>query len=411
MRIAFLVNQFPTLSETFILNQIVGLLDYGHEVDIYADRPVALNRKHFDVEKYNLLGRTYYFPTMPRNWILRFLKALGLVFANAHKNPLLLVKSVNTLKYGKHALSLRLLYGVIPLLQQKPYDIIHCHFGTIGVKGQLLRDVGAIDGKLVTSFHGIDITMIVENFGKGFYQDLFNTGDLFLPISECWRNRLIELGCDPSKIFVHRMGIDCKKFAFTPRHLNSGESVKFITISRLVEKKGIEYGIRAIAKLIQVIPNIEYTVIGDGSLKQHLQKLIQELNLDEVVQLLGWRHQQEIIELIKNSHILLMPSITAINGDQEGIPVSGMEAMAMGTPVISTLHSGIPELVQDGISGFLVAERDIEALAERMSYLSQHSELWFEMGRSGRAFVEVNYNINQLNDKLMKTYQELLAKD
>lgn len=410
MRIAFFVNQFPAISETFILNQITGLIDRGHSVDIYADHPSSPTKVHPDVERYNLVARTRYFPKMPRSWILRLIKAPGLFLANAHKNPILLLKTINALKYGRYAASLRLFYRVIPLLKQEEYDIIHCHFGSIGLIAKSLRDVGAIRGKLITAFHGIDITMFVKLFGSDVYKELFEAGELFLPISDCWRNRLVELGCDTSKILVHRMGIDCGKFTFISRRLDDGEVIKIVTIARLVEKKGVEFAIRAVAKLMKTAPNVEYTIIGDGPLKQNLQELICQLNVGKAVQIFGWKQQQEVIEILNESHILLMPSVTATNGDQEGIPVTGMEAMATGMPIIGTHHSGIPELIQDEVSGFLVPERDTEALVERLNYLVQYSEQWCEMGKAGRAFVEKNYDINKLNDQLVKIYQELLKQ-
>ena len=114
------------------------------------------------------------------------------------------------------------------------------------------------------------------------------------------------------------------------------------------------------------------------------------------------------MKILSNSDILLAPSITAHDKDQEGIPVVLMETMAMGLPIISTLHSGIPELVQDGISGYLVPERDVDALAEKLNYLIEHPELWSEMGKAGRAFVEENFNIDKLNDRLVEIFQSLL---
>jgi len=104
----------------------------------------------------------------------------------------------------------------------------------------------------------------------------------------------------------------------------------------------------------------------------------------------------------------LAPSITSQNGDQEGIPTTLMEAMACGLPVLSTFHSGIPELVQDGQSGFLVPERDVEALAEKLEHLLNHQECWSEMGLAGRKFVEANHDINKLNDRLVEIYEQLL---
>lgn len=171
----------------------------------------------------------------------------------------------------------------------------------------------------------------------------------------------------------------------------------------------MEYGIRAVAKLASVNQNIEYNVVGDGPLREDLQRLIQELNAGDVVKLLGWKQQQEIVEILNDADILLAPSVTSKDGDQEGTPVVLMEAMAMGLPVVSTKHSGIPELVENGVSGFLVPERDVDTLVEKLGYLIEHPELWSGMGRAGRAYIEEHYNIDKLNDRLVNIYQHLLA--
>jgi colanic acid/amylovoran biosynthesis glycosyltransferase len=287
--------------------------------------------------------------------------------------------------------------------QKQPYDIIHCHFGYNGLVGVILRDIGAVQGKVITTFHGIDVTNYVKNNGEGAYDLLFQLGDLFLPISELWKRRLIELGCN-GNIIVHRMGIDCNKFTFTARKLRANGVVQIVTIARLAEKKGVEYAIRAVAKLAKSKTNLNYTIVGDGLLKERLQQLIQELNVDNIVTLVGWKQQQEVIEIINNSDIMLAPSVTSKDGDREGIPVVLMETMAMGLPIVSTVHSGIPELVENGVSGFLVPERDVDALAEKLNYLVENPEVWNKMGAAGRAFVEKYYNADKLNDKLVEIY-------
>ena len=180
-------------------------------------------------------------------------------------------------KYGKKAASLRLFYATIPFLgNPAQYDIIQCHFGTEGLKGMDLRDIGAIKGQLCTVFHGLDLSGKLHEYGDRFYDKLFKAGDLFLPISEYWKHRLIKLGCDEKKITVHHMGIDCKKFPLIPRQLSADRQVRLVTIARLVEKKGIEYGIRAVAKLSKNGQNIEYNIVGDGDLRDFLENLIQE---------------------------------------------------------------------------------------------------------------------------------------
>ncbi len=293
-------------------------------------------------------------------------------------------------------------------LNHRTYDIIHCQFGTLGLIGLLFRELGILEGKIITTFRGHDVSRFLRITSDRVYDQLFAKGDFFLANCEFFRRRAIELGCDEQKILVHGSGIDCSKFVFTPRYLPPDGRVRIATTGRLVEKKGIEYGIRAIAKLAPVYQNIEYTIIGDGYLKQHLQQLIQELNVSHIVKLVGWKQQQEIVEILKNSHIFVAPSVTAADGDQDA-PVNTLkEAMLMGLPVVGTYHGGIPELVEDGISGFLVPERDANAIAEKIHYLIEHPERWVEMGKAGCARVEEKYDRNKLNDELVSIYQQLL---
>ncbi|MDZ8050074.1 MAG: glycosyltransferase [Aulosira sp. ZfuVER01] len=408
MKIAVIVGYFPVLSETFIVNQIIGAIDRGHKVDIYAFQPGNTSKVHPNVKKYQLLNQTFYQPHIPPNHFLRLLKAIKLLITNFRKNPLVLLRSLNFFKYGRWASSLRLFYSVIPLLKSNSYDIIHCQFGTFAREAMILRDIGAIKGKLITSFRGYDITWFVHEYGEHIYDELFKKGDFFLANCQYFQQKAIQLGCDRQKIVVHGSGIDCNQFQFKCR-LSPGENDKIYlaTTCRLIEKKGIEYSIRAVAEVVKSYPNIEYNIIGDGHLKAELQQLIKNLNVAEQIKLLGWRNQPEIIEILKKSQIFIAPNVTTKDGNIDA-PVNTLkEAMAMGLPVISTVHGGIPELVEDGISGFLVPERDIPAMAEKITYLIEHPQMWSKMGKAGRAYVEANYNINKLNDELIQIYQRV----
>ncbi|MEA5579248.1 glycosyltransferase [Anabaena sp. UHCC 0451] len=411
MKIAFFVGEFPLLSESFILNQLTGLIEREHEVFIYSlyGKPINLTKIHPNVKKYQLIERTYYSPKIPKNYLLRLLTGIGLFLANFPKSPLMLLQLINIFKYGKQAASLNLLYQAIPLIgQAASYDIIHCQFGTYGISGLVFRQMGLIKGKIVTTFRGKDISRDIKKYGDNLYEQLFQEGEYFLTNCEFFRQRVLKLGCDENQIVVHGSGIDCKKFTFTPRKLTPGEHIKIATIGRLTEKKGISYCIEAISQLIKDYPNLEYNIIGDGNLKADLEQLIKKLNLQSNVKLLGSKQQQEIIDILNQSHLFIATSITAKDGDQEG-PINTLkEAMAMGLPVISTWHGGIPELVEDGVSGFLVNERDSEAIAQRLLYLIEHPETWTQMGQAGRRRVEEKYNMELLNDELVKIYQHLL---
>lgn len=410
MKIAFLVWRFPVVSEPFILNQIAGLLDRGHEVHIYPlnGKPDNLPKIHPIVEQYNLRDRTFYPPTRPDNLILRYLKGLGLLLTKLHQGSLSLLQPAKLFKYNHEVWSIKWLYRAMLFLKRQEYDIIHCQFGTLSTMGLLFRDLGILSGKLIVTFRGIDISNYVQEKGEDVYDQLFAEGEFFLANCEFFRQKALKIGCNPNKIVVHGSGIDCRQFAFKPRYFPTDGIVRIATTGRLVEKKGIEYCIRAIAKVSQIHPNIEFNIIGDGPLKVNFEKLIEELNIGHAVKLLGWKQHQEIAEILNTCHLFLAPSVTAADGNQDA-PVNTLkEAMAMGLPVISTYHGGIPELVADGISGFLVPERDADAIAQKLAYLIEHPEIWESMGSSGRRRVEEKYDREKLNDELVEIYQSLL---
>lgn len=411
MKIAFIVSEFPALSETFILNQIVGLIELGYEVDIYSTMRRDDPKVHPDVEKYHLLSRTYYAAQMPASRIARYLKAVKLFATNFLKAPRVMLQTLNFFKYGRQLGQFTLLYEVIPWLRRgKSYDVLLCHFGWNGLKAAGLKDIGAIGGKIITAFHGITDTRVYSlGADDRLYDNLFAKKlDLALPITKLWEERLLELGCDRQKMLVHRMGIDCQTFPFSLRVPHQSNLIRILTIGRLVEKKGIEYGIRAVANLVPLFPNIRYQIVGDGFLRPQLEELIKELNVVSQVQLLGWKQQAEVKEILDNSDIFLVPSVTGEDGDQEGLPVVLMEAMAMGLPILSTLHSSIPELVEDGISGFLVPERDVDSLTQKLQRLIEDPQLWQEMGKAGHTFVQTHHNIDKLNEQLVEIFEQVL---
>ncbi len=410
MKVLFFIGSFPLPSETFILNQITGLIDRGHDVYVFATKRADVSGiVHADIEKYDLLNRTHFRQKDGGNPITRRLRRLWTISALMGTNPALVLRAVCVRRLSKDH-SIATILSDIDVTKNFPaFDIIHCHFGFHGNRAMLLREVGALSGKLVTTFHAADLTFKLDDWGGHYYRNLFDRGDLFLPISKYWQQRLVELGCIPGKIKVHRMGIDCtRRLLFRERKPQPNEKIKIVSIARLTEKKGLEYGIKAVAHLKKINPNIEYLIVGDGPLRPQLKQLVIDLDVRDCVKLMGWQEQQEVVKTLKNSTIFMAPSITASNGDKEGIPVVLMEAMAMGMPVISTNHSGIPELVENGRSGFLVPEKDVDALFKKLKYVIEHPHMWSDMGRHGRKKVEAEYNINVLNDKLVECFQSLI---
>ena len=401
------------LSETFVLNQITGLLERGHEVDIYTQNLHGWDKIHPDVSRYRLWERTYALHKVPENHLWRILKGLWLVIIHCFKAPRLIARSLNVFTYGQQAMNLWLLYTAASLLQRPQahsYDIIHCQFGTQSYRGMAFKQLLSPKPKLLIMFRGFDISHYVQQNGPNVYTRPFQHADYCLANCEFFRQRVIDLGWPAEKIAVHFSGLDVSKFSLRLRHLNPDSPIHIATIGRLVEKKGIEYAIRAVANVAKHHPNLRYSIIGDGPLRDELTAVIQELHAESYIHLLGWKNETEIIQLLDQCHLFIAPSITASDGNQDA-PINVLkEAMAMGLPVISTHHGGIPELVEDGISGYLVPERDAEALADRLNTLLAHPEQWSAMGQAGRFFVERHYNLEHLNDLLVQRYRALLAE-
>jgi colanic acid/amylovoran biosynthesis glycosyltransferase len=406
LRIAFFVHEFPAISETFVLNQITGLLDRGHDVTIFAvcPRPEAL--VHEDVERYGLRARTRYL-NMPDGAGIRIARGFAAMLHHGWTHLRIFFRALNVRRYGRDATSLRLLFWALCLRDEKSFDVIQCHFGPIGQLTAKLRDIGAIEGRLVTAFHGVDISAYVRD-KRDYYDFLFATGDLFQPISRAWSRKLVELGCDPARIEIHHMGIDSTRYPFRPRRYEADRPLRVLTVGRMVEKKGIADGLRAVAEVInQGIP-VHYLVIGDGPLRGELERLVRDLKIEAQVEFGGWRDQAAVAQLMAENDVLLAPSVTSSDGDQEGIPVTIMEAMAAGMLVVSTEHSGIPELVEHARSGLLVPERDVMALTGALLRLVRSPDLWPAMCAAAREAVRREFEIATLNDRLVDRYQLLL---
>lgn len=392
MKIAFVVERFPSLSETFVQSQIAWMLEAGHDVRIFAARRSADAMVHPDVERLRLVERTRYARSFRGGhhrrqlqlgtWLLRQV-AMGRVPATE-------------VLRGYERSGMRALPVWTYPRGDAEFDAIVAHFGPNGVHASEMRRAGVLRGPLVTVFHGYDMNPQVAQVRRG-YERLFQEGDLFLPVSQYFQSRLIEWGAPPERTLVHHMGVDPDRFQLSNRSMDDGV-LRLLSVARLVPKKGLEYGIRAAALLGS---RVRYTIVGDGPERGRLQSLIDELG-SETIQLAGWKTQDEVAALLHESQALLAPSITTDSGEEEGIPVALMEAMATGMPVISTRHSGIPELVDDGISGDLVEERTVDQLATSMQRFLDRPGRVAEMGRAGRKTIESRFNNNVLHPRLLE---------
>lgn len=394
LRIAIVTQRFPTLSERFILQQITGLIDRGHDVEVFANRPGAPGPEHREVREYHLRERTYYGLYVPP-----WLTYRPRLFRARHR----LKKAIVGMGLSAHP------FDAFRRLEQRDYDIVHCQFGPEGVSSLVLRDVGLLRGKLVTSFRGFDASRYPKEQGAHVYDALFRRGDLFLAVSEHIRSRVIALGCDPRRVVVNRTPVEAAAIPFRGPRRRDSQPAMIVTIARLAEKKGVEYVIRAVGHLVSEGRDVRCEIIGDGVLRDGLEQLARGLGLADVVRFRGGLAHHDVLEHLAAADVFLGPSVTAADGDQEGVPNSLKEALAIGVPVVATDHAGIPELIDDGVTGFLVPERDSEALARRVARLLDEPALGERMAVAGRTLVEKEYDPDTLMGDLVARYQALLV--
>ena len=406
LRVAFFTDIFPRISNTFIINQMTGLLDRGHEVEIFARAAGDFERTHESVLRYGLRSRMRHLP-IPHNRLLRLSTALWHMREPRTWHPSVLA-ALDPRRFGQHAVNLSCLYTTLSFLRRRDFDVLHVQFGKLALPLLPLFTSGALRTPLVVAFRGADLSRALQK-DRRMYDELFEHADLLLPVSDYFRKRLEALGAPSDKIEVLHSGIDLSLFPYRERSFVPGQPVRALFIGRLTEKKGVDLAVEAVAQARARGRNVDLTVVGDGQMEERARELARATGIGERVRWLGRLDSRGVAEQLASAHLLIAPSVTADDGDQEGIPNVLKEAMACGLPVLSTMHSGIPELVEHGRSGYLVPEHDVRALTDRLVDLVDHPERWPAMGRAGRAMIEREFDIEPLNDRLVELYEGLMT--
>ncbi|RKQ40745.1 colanic acid biosynthesis glycosyltransferase WcaL [Enterobacter sp. R1(2018)] len=399
MKVGFFLLKFPVASETFVLNQIVAFIDMGYEVEIVAIQKGDLTNTHAAFNEYHLAEKTTWLMDEPEGKVAK-LQSRALNTLRGALRPRTW-RALNASRYGEEARNLILSSICGRNSQTLRADVFIAHFGPAGVTAAKLRELGLLQGKIATVFHGIDISgrEALAHYTPE-YQQLFVRGDLMLPISNLWAGRLEKMGCPPAKIAVSRMGVDMDRFSLRPVKAPAG-TLEIISVARLTEKKGLHVAIEACRLLKERGVDFRYNILGIGPWEIRLRTLIEQHQLDDVVFMPGFKPNHEVKAMLDEADLFLLPSVTGEDGDMEGIPVALMEAMAVGIPVISTVHSGIPELIDAGHSGWLVPEYDAIALADRLQAFAEVDESELKpMLTQAREKVETEFNQKIIYQKL-----------
>lgn len=406
MKVGFFLLKFPVASETFVLNQIVAFIDMGYEVEIVALQKGDLAHTHAAFKEYRLAEKTTWLMDEPEGKVAK-LQSRALNTLRGSLRPRTW-RALNAKRYGEEARNLILSSICGRNSQTLRADVYIAHFGPAGVTAAKLRELGLLKGKIATVFHGIDISgrEALAHYTPE-YQKLFTRGDLMLPISNLWAGRLEKMGCPPAKIAVSRMGVDMDRFSLRPVKAPA-KTLEIISVARLTEKKGLHVAIEACRLLKERGVDFRYNILGIGPWETRLRTLIEQNQLDDVVFMPGFKPNHEVKAMLDEADLFLLPSVTGEDGDMEGIPVALMEAMAVGIPVVSTVHSGIPELIDAGESGWLVPEYDAVALADRLQAFGRVNESELKpMLAQARAKVETEFNQKVIYQNLARQLHTL----
>ncbi len=382
-----IIHSYPTWlpqTQTWMYNQVAELQRLGVDTHVVCER--TLNLKQFTVANIHSLENE---PFYKRLWD----------------------KRIRKLKLRHH------MGYLVKISKKTQAQIIHSHFGHIGWAN--LGAVRKLGIKHVVTFYGFDVTRlpIKDPVWRDRYYQLFDEIDLVLCEGSHMARCVAELGCPDQKINVQHLGVDVDNIHFQPRQWHTNEPLRVLLAASFREKKGLTYAIDALS---HITPNVQVhlTIIGDAGVelesqqeKKRILTALDRSGLREHTKLLGYQPHQTMLQEAYDHHLFLQPSVTAKNGDTEGgAPVSIIEMLATGMPVIATTHCDIPEVVGPAFAHLLAPERNAAKLAECIQSLLESPNCWVSLAQKGRKHIECEYHRVQQAKHLTNHYNSMLEK-
>ena len=398
MKILYVLDSFPKLSETFILNEIVELIERGHEVEVLALRRPYEKSVNEDVLNYKLFHSTRYF-RLPQPLRLRHGYLVSPDFYRSTFNTF------------KDYFSETTFTQFVRLSYYAPYykdvDIVHSHFAfEAAVTGMQLSNI--LDKPFTFTAHAFEIFSHDTRSDVRLNTLVKNAARVITP-SQFNKDYIIQqTGCSPEKIGIVRATIRLDKFCEIPRVKDDNTKIKILSVGRLVEKKGFGYLIKAMKTITEKNPSAFLNIIGDGELMADLKNLSFELGLSKSINFLGAQPNEICMEELSSSDIAVLPCVVAEDGDMDVCPLTLQEAMAMEVPVISTTVGSVPELIEDGKEGILVPQRDEKSLSKAIIRLIENPSLRSKMGKKGKDKVAKEFNIKTQADRILKTWGKVI---
>ena len=401
-----MANQFPVVSQTFVVNHAAGLLERGHEVVVVPIRPRRGPDDLATAEFEEVIRVTKARPEAPAlSGAGRISDSAVLLAAGTRRGGAPLRFAAGRGGFAEKRFAHRLLYAV-RVANAAPFDVVHAHFGPTGVSAVALRDAGVFDAPIVCSFHGYDANVIAQQW-PGCYDGMVGKVERVTAGTTFMRGVVEDLGFAADDVTVWPQGVDVRHIAFRDGPRDTRDGFHALSVARLVDFKGIDVSIRAVAAARSRIPNLRYTIIGEGERREDLERLAQELGVADIVTFAGPRPHDEVLAAFGNADVFLLTGRVDSEGQKEGQGVAPLEAAASGLPVIAARAGGLTEVVRHEQTGLLIEPEDFEAAATALVRLAGDPGLRAALGAAGRAHVEALFSQAHSLDVIEEVYRSV----
>ena len=399
--VAYITRAFPIHSQTFIVNQIISTKKAGYRVNVltYNLNKFKESSQSLSLTQHNIASLISVIDfKCPKNNVLRYIKGLFLFLKYLKYSTRIKYISLSDFLFFKP-------YMINYFITYKDVDVFHVHFADAGLDIGAMKSAGLIKGDLILSLHGFSIHHRDEIERQKIYktyQELFNQSKIITVNSQYLLNKMLSLGCKKEKMFILPMGVDTD-FYKTKMLKKINGKLKLISVGRLIELKGHEFGIKSVKNIVDKGIDVEYTIVGEGKLKQELIDLVQQLGLTNHVKFKGKKSQLELKKLYSENHIFLMTSVTDRQNRAEAQGVVSLEAQAMGLPVIAFDSGGVNSTISSN-TGILVEERNVYEYTEAILKVYNNKNLYHKMSKAAIEFINSHFALKKLNKQLVALY-------
>lgn len=406
--IIFKISGFPHVSETFIIAQIIAAIKAGFKVKILIVTLNSIEKTTHEniIKEHNLLDYLIFENyNIPKNKGIRFLKWIFILLFNVN-NIRSIIRFYNTYSY----FSLTYLYQW-KFYQQfnNNHSIVHIQYGNNQGPIGNLKETGYFKPPVILTFHGHDAFFPMHGYipNNGYYDKIFQFGDIITANTKYLADKVLELGCPREKMLIMPVGVDNRFFSGESKVIKSEKKLKLITVGRLDKVKGHGYGIKIAKMLLEEGYDITLTIIGEGEEYKNLIQLVKDLHIENKVFLVGKKSQEEIREYLLAHHVYLFTGVPLEDGRRETQGLATLEAQACGLPAIVFDTGGVKYTVENNKSGFICAEYDMDDVVEKIKLLFDN-ELREKMSQYAVTFVADNFSQDSINLKWDLVYNKLL---